>query len=228
MFKSVLLMTVLISSLVGAAHATSIDSSDTKALKIASVTVTEVAPVAPFLEQPQFTGELGDIIASIDGIIAIGTKIWKIVDAGRPVITTNVKNIVSVLPNIPGEVSPISLMSNWSAPKVSSFRVSFKNAYKQEVVGFTYSIYFQFNGNYKDHGKYLTNLKVQASQINTAWGFNFDAVSELIGIANVGTIADPVASATIQISYAVKGLINESRLAQSYYVDGTGHFQIIP
>ena len=227
MFKSILLATILTSAFLGTVHAETSDLTKTKSLKIDSVSISEVEAVAAFSEDIKPTGTLGDVITTIDGIIAIGQKIWKIVDAGRPVITTNVNTMVSVLPLIPGEAAPINQMANWSAPKLRSYRVSFKNAYKQEVVGFTYSIYYQFNGSFKDHGKYITNLKVQASQIHTAWGFNFDAVSELVGIANVGTMVEPVASATLQVSYAVKGLINESRIAQGFYVDGAGNFQLI-
>lgn len=228
MFKSILLATILLSSFVSNAGTESPDPKNDPALKITSVSVTELDTVAPMATLPKVQGPLGDIIASIDGIIAVGQKIWKIVDAGRPVITTKFAPMVSVLPEMLGPNPTLNQMANWSAPKFKSFRVSFKNAYNSEVVGFTYTIYFQYNGSYQGSGKYITNLRVQASEIYTSWGFNFDASSELVGIANVGSAADPVASATMQISYTVKGLINESRGAQGFYADGNGNIQVIP
>ena len=222
MFKSILLATILLSSFVSNAGTESADVQNDPALKITSVSVTELDAAIPMTNFPKVQGPLGDIITTIDGIIAVGQKIWKIVDAGRPVITTKFAPMVSVLPEMLGPNPTLNQMANWSAPKFKSFRISFKNAYNSEVVGFTYTIYFQYNGNFKGSGKYITNLRVQASEIYTSWGFNFDASSELVGIANVGTYEEPIASATMQISYTVKGLLNESRGAQSFYVDGAG------
>ena len=227
MFKSILLATILLSSFVSNAGTESADVQNDPALKITSVSVTELDAAIPMTNFPKVQGPLGDIITTIDGIIAVGQKIWKIVDAGRPVITTKFAPMVSVLPEMLGPNPTLNQMANWSAPKFKSFRISFKNAYNSEVVGFTYTIYFQYNGNFKGSGKYITNLRVQASEIYTSWGFNFDASSELVGIANVGTYEEPIASATMQISYTVKGLLNESRGAQSFYVDGAGTIQVI-
>jgi hypothetical protein len=232
MFKSILLATILLStgvfSGVSNAHAESPDLINNPALKITSVSVSEVETLTPMLELPTAGNPIGDIITTIDGIIAVGQRIWKIVDAGRPVITTKLAPMISVLPHLEGENPTLNQMASWSAPKVRSYRVSFKNGFGSEVVGFTYTIYFQFNGSLKGTGKYITNLKVQASEIYTSWGFNFDATSELVGIANVGSIDAPVASATMQISYTVKGLVNESRSSQGFYVDGVGNIQVIP
>lgn len=234
MFKSILLATILLSSGifsgVSNARAESRVLLNDPALRITSVSVTEVETVAPMAELPTLptTGNpIGDIITTIDGLIAVGQKIWKIVDAGRPVITTKLAPMVSVLPHLEGENPSLNQMANWSAPKVQSFRVSYKS-FNKVVVAFTYTIHFQFNGSLKGKGKYITNLKVQASEIYTAWGFNFDATSELVGIANVGSEEAPVASAIMQISYAVKGLVNGSQSAQGFYVDGAGNMQVIP
>ncbi|MBC7538617.1 MAG: hypothetical protein H7281_07340 [Bacteriovorax sp.] len=232
MFKSILLATILLStgvfSGVSNSHAESPDLHNNPALKITSVSVSEVETLSPMLELPTVGNPIGDIITTIDGIIAVGQRIWKIVDAGRPVITTKLAPMISVLPHLEGENPTLNQMASWSAPKVRSYRVSFKNGFGSEVVGFTYTIYFQFNGSLKGTGKYITNLKVQASEIYTSWGFNFDATSELVGIANVGSMDAPVASATMQISYTVKGLVNESRSSQGFYVDGAGNIQVIP
>jgi len=199
---------------------------------ISSVEVYEVA--TPDFDKGAVTlppvpkNPIDEIAAQIDGIIAIGKKIWTIIDAGRPVITTTgMIPSISVLPEIdaPSKVPALHQMANWSAPKTKSFRVAYKNNFGSEVVGFTYTVFFQHNGSYKGRGKYITSLKIQVSEITSSWGFNFDAASELISVANVGSDAEPVASAILQISYKVRGLLNESRSAQSFYVDGNGTIQ---
>jgi hypothetical protein len=227
MLKSLLIATLLLTATLGNfAHAeTKIDPS----LFIDSVSVSEVEPLTqtlnPTAELP--TNPIGEVIAVIDSMIAIGKKIWPIIDAGRPVINNKLIPAISILPHLEGENPTLNQMSNWSIPKVRSYRVSFKNGWGSEVVGFTYTLYWQHSGDYKGVGKYVTNLKVQASEIYTSWGFNFDATSELAGISNVGSTEAPVASGIIQVAYIVKGLVNEVRAAQSFYVDGNGNFQVL-
>ena len=230
MFKSILLGTILLSSVV--CNAQSQENSykefnDNPALKITSISISELEKPAAFVDVPAAGGQVGEVIAIIDGIMAIGEKVWKIVDAGRPVIRTQFAPSISALPELAGESGALRKMANWSVPKIRSYRISYLNGFNQEVVAFTYTVYFQFNGSYQGRGKYITNLKVQASNIYSAWGFSLDAASELVGIANVGSEAAPVASAIIQIAYGVKGLLNEVRSTQSFYVDGVGNVKIM-
>ncbi|MBC7427825.1 MAG: hypothetical protein H7336_04375 [Bacteriovorax sp.] len=230
MFKSLFIVMLLVSSVPGFSQEV-VD----QALVITSVEVHQVENPVSVLNQ-KVTVELPSLPANpvdeiamyLDGLIAIGKKIWPIIDAGRPVITTTgLIPALSVLPHIEGDQTKAELhqMANWSAPKAISYRISYKNYFESEVIGFTYTVFFQHSGSYKGVGKYITSLKVQASQIYASWGFNFDATSELINIANVGSTEEPVASAILQISYKARGLVNEVRNAQSFYVDGNGNMK---
>lgn len=196
---------------------------------ISSVEVTEVE-AQPRMFELTPGNPIDEVAMYIDSIIAIGKKIWPIIEAGRPVITTTgIMPSISVLPRLEGAAdpkAPLYEMANWSLPKSKSYRVSYKNKFGSEVIGFTYTVYFQFNGSYKGVGKYVTNLAVQASEVYTSWGFNFDASSELVGISNVGTDESPVSAAIIRISYKGKGFLNEVRNSQSFYVDGNGEMQV--
>lgn len=227
MFKSFFIASFLLLSTVSFAQ--EVDP----ALVISSVEVHEVETPddKATVELPKVpTNPIDEVAMYLDGLIAIGKKIWPIIEAGRPVITTNgLIPSLSVLPHIEGSAAKTELyqMANWSAPKAVSYRVSYKNLYGSEVIGFTYTVFFQYNGSYKGNGKYITSLKVQASQVYAAWGFNFDATSELINVANVGSEENPVASAIIQISYKAKGLLNEMRNSESFYVDGAGTMQLL-
>ncbi|AUN99220.1 hypothetical protein DOM21_04870 [Bacteriovorax stolpii] len=227
MFKSFFIASFLLLSTVSFAQ--EVDP----ALVISSVEVHQVETPddKATVELPKVpTNPIDEVAMYLDGLIAIGKKIWPIIEAGRPVITTNgLIPSLSVLPHIEGSAAKTELyqMANWSAPKAVSYRVSYKNLYGSEVIGFTYTVFFQYNGSYKGNGKYITSLKVQASQVYAAWGFNFDANSELVNVANVGSEENPVASAIIQISYKAKGLLNEMRNSESFYVDGAGTMQLL-
>ena len=224
MLKVLFIATAILSTV--ASYAQEMDESQF----IASVEVSRVE-TQPLIELPAIPGNpLDEIAMYLDGLLAIGKKIWPIIDAGRPVInTTGIIPSLSILPKIEGTDPKTAFyeMANWSPPAAASYRVSYKNKFGSEVIAFTYTVYFQFNGDYNGKGKYITNLKVQASGVYAAWGFNFNAVSELTGIANVGSLENPVASAIIEISYTAKGLINEMRNAQSFYVDGKGEMRIL-
>ncbi|MGZ3789398.1 MAG: hypothetical protein ACXVLQ_12795 [Bacteriovorax sp.] len=198
-----------------------------EALTITGVKVREIETAEKFAPTAPFLNPIGDVIMVIDNLLALGQKIWPIIEQGRPVVTTKMAPAVSIIPNIDGTNVVLNQMANWSLPRYVSYRMSFTNAFGGEVVGFTYTIFFQYNGNYNNKGRYVTNLKVQASDINASWGSDFDASSELIGISNVGTMENPLASGIIQVSYVAKGVFNQHAGATSFYVDGAGNISPI-
>ncbi len=232
MLKSFIIASFLSLSTISYAQESAYEEVD-PALLISSVEVHQVANPDDkvVVELPKIpTNPLDEVAMYLDGLIAIGKKIWPIIEAGKPVINvTGLVPALSVLPHMEGNAAKGELyqMANWSAPKAVSYRVSYKNFVGSEVIGFTYTVYFQYNGSHKGNGKYITSLKVQASQVYAAWGFNFDATSELINVANVGSEENPVASAIIQVSYKAKGLLNEARNSQSFYVDGAGQMRLL-
>lgn len=222
MFKALFIATLLLSNV--SVYSQEIDGAEI----IAGVEITRIAN-QPLVELPAIPANPVDEVAMyVDGLIAIGKKIWTIIDAGRPVINTaGIVPSLSVLPRIEGAEPQAAFyeMANWSAPKAASYRVSYKNYFGKEVVGFNFTVYFQYAGDYNGSGKYITNLKVQASDVYAAWGFDFTATSELTGVANVGSKENPIASAIIEISYKVRGKINGLENGLVLYVDGNGEMR---
>jgi hypothetical protein len=219
----------MLSLILASTNAFSIDSDPNQ--RIATVEVFRVGTSEKaVVEMPALPiNPINEVAMYVDGIIAIGKKIWPIIEAGKPVINTDgMKPSLSVLPRFNETATHAELydMANWSAPKAVSYRVSFKNFYRMEVIGFTYTVYFQYNGSYQGKGKYITSLVVQPSEVYAQWGFNFDASSELMSVANVGSQENPVASAIIKISYKGRS-INEQRNSVSFYVDGSGNMKSI-
>jgi hypothetical protein len=231
MIKSCLISLFLFSSVAGFATTTpnlqATALKNREALTITDVQVREIEMTDLAAPKSLTLNPIGDIIMILDNILAIGQKIWPIIEAGRPVVNTKMAAAVSVIPNIDGTNVVLNNMENWSLPRMVSYRISFNNALGMEVVGFTYTVYFQHSGSYQGKGKYITNLKIQASNVAASWGSNFEASSELIGISNVGTLENPLASAIIQVSYVAKGVFNQYAGARSFYLDGAGHMSPI-
>jgi hypothetical protein len=71
----------------------------------------------------------------------------------------------------------------------------------------------------------LTGVDVSASNISVSWGFNFNATSNLVSIANRGTEDDPIASATVKIQYEASSVLRNIQSAQSFHVTGAGDIE---
>ncbi len=228
MLKTLFIAALLMSSSLTIAQ--DMNENFDQSLVISHVEVTEVETTDKTAVTLPVVGGISEVAMIIDGLLAIGKKIWPIIDANRPVINTSgLVPAISVIPQFDANARNVELnqMANWSIPKVATYRISYKNIYGMELLGFSYTILFQYNGTHKENGKYITGLTVSASEVSAAWSMNFDASSELVNVANVGTSIDPVASAVIKVSYKVRGLLNEMRNSQLFYVDGRGQMKLL-
>ncbi len=199
--------------------------------KIASVQVErEVAPyeVADQYFAPESSNNknLGEVIMAVDQLIALGKKIWPIIEAGRPVVNTELP-VVHVLPREAGQNGSLYDLSGWQAPKTIGYRVTYKNLYGMEVIAFTYSISFQPGGQFNDTGAYIAGASVTANNVSVSWGFDFSAKSEVVAITNRGTRQNPVAGLTLKISYIAKTVFSDIRNSYNYHLTGRGElFQV--
>ncbi len=196
-----------------------------KYFSISSVSVTPITSEYVF---DNFANKqdkaLGEIIMVVDQLIALGKKIWPIVQAGRPVINTQFSPALSVLPRTNDAPDMVAMyqMSNWQSPTQKSYLIEYKNGFGSTVISFTYSVSFQYGGKYEGKGLYLTGLDVSASNIRVSWGFEFDATSALINISNSGTMEDPIATATVRIDYKSKSFFNAIHASEAFHVRGDG------
>lgn len=201
--------------------------------KIDSIKVTEIPVTASELynlqdqaqgsDKEEFSNKnLGQIIMSIDKLIALGTKIWEIVKKGKPVTNLSFAKPVSVLPNGETPQTAFNQMTGWSAPTARKYKVEYTNLLGMNVISFDYTVYFQHSGQYQDKGDYITGLTVRASNIAVSWGFEFNASSELETISNRGSRDNPMAAATIRINYQASSVLRDIQSSQSFHVSGNG------
>ena len=170
--------------------------------------------------------EIGDVIAIAREIIAFGKEIYKIVEAGKPVINTTYAPI-SVLPletKFGREITPMNL-GHWKTPKFVKFKVTYKNGYGAEVVSFTYNVNMSYGGKFENKGAYITNAQIVPENINVVWGYTFNAKMSLIGLTNTGSDEDPIAGATLVLSYSVSTVLREDKNNMTIFIGGDGTIQ---
>lgn len=191
-------------------------------------TKLEVEPFTNFESFPYYDSNrnLGEIVATIDKLVAIGTKIWKIVEKGKPTYTTQLQPPLHVIPKITDQNGIVAdstfySMYGWSAPSIATHRVEYKNGWGQTVVSFDYQVHFQHGGKYDGSGNYIAGLTVAAKNINANFGFNLDVSARLISITNRGTMDEPIAGATIEVNHNVDTFMSASKSAESFHVTGT-------
>ena len=211
---------------------TSFAAVDEKQFTISSVEVTEIGPIeSGFISDhsnKNVIAGIGEVIGVVDALIALGKKVYPIVEAGKPVLSTDLP-VTHVLPKLTNEMSDydltLGLMENWKLPKSRSYKVVYKNLYGFEVISFTYTIYFQYGGSYEGAGKYLTGVHVSATDLYVSWGFDFSANTEVLSIANLGTLSNPVASLSLRLNWVVKTVLVENRSSRIYHLTGDGQLK---
>ncbi len=190
---------------------------------IASVTATEVGEMNmdQKFDLPS-AKDLGSIIASLDKLIALGTKVWEIIKKGKPVVNVDMGTPISILPQSDDPNMAFYQMENWSAPRAKRYRIEYKNLLGMSVIAFDYTVQFQYNGEFEGTGKYVTGLQVTASNVAVSWGFQFDASTELMSISNRGRLDNPIAAGTLQINYHASSALRDISSAETFHVTGAG------
>ena len=166
---------------------------------------------------------LQEVVYVVDTLIAVGKKIYQVVDAGRPVVNAKFNN-VSVLPKTDegNLVSPFYDMNGWSAPIHKKYKIVFKNLYGVEVISFVYGVSMQYGGKFNDSGAYILGANIYPENLNVLWGWNLDANVETVSIANTSSLSDPVASLQLKLTGKVTTPLVENRFTHVFYMTGKG------
>jgi hypothetical protein len=171
-------------------------------------------------------GSIGEVIKIADDLIALGEKIYKLIEKGKPVMQTSFAPI-SVLPKMEsGQVADIMTTTNWSLPEMRKFSVSYKNGFGMKVVTFKFTLIFVHSGKYNGKGKYITAAQIIPSTVTASWGFNVSATMKLDAIMNHGSVADPVAGAMLLLTYKVSTLVKAEENNVSFYIGGDGRVKM--
>lgn len=174
----------------------------------------------------QKSGNIGQVIAVANQIIALGEKIYKIIEEGRPVLQTSYAPI-SVFPK-DTEGNPVDMFAttNWSRPSTRTYSVAYKNGFNMSVVSFKFTLIFSYGGQYQGAGKYITAAQIIPSDVQVAWGYNVSANMTLDGIFNHGSIENPVAGANLRLNYKINTVVKAEERNIVFYIGGDGQVRI--
>lgn len=181
-----------------------------------------------FLSREFAGADTGDILGDLnqgglilDQIVNLGRKIWTLVEAGKPVVNLKT-DVATALPY--GAKCWLDLQT-WSAPKATTYTVTYKNLYGMEVVKFSYRVIFVSGGSVNGKGAYIGYAAMEPAEVSVAWGFTFNASSAAPTIYNMGTKEAPVAGMNLQMKYSVDTLLKHMEASQSYFISGKGNLQ---
>ena len=164
----------------------------------------------------------GGIIGVVDQLIAIGQKIIPTIKEGKPVVTQANMTAIAVLPKIDGNDPQNFEMANWSIPSSKYFKITMQNKLGVEVVNFIFGVMYQYGGNVNEKGKYLAGVRAFAKNINVKWGYDLSASSQLVNISNVGTVANPIAGASIDMNVVISNVFFHNSQTYSFFIKGDG------
>ena len=190
---------------------------------ITDISITEVqAAHAPELLIANDCSKMGNTGPMVDigwdEIINMGEKVWKIIEAGKPVVhlETPVANA------LPRGLKCWSDLDGWQAPQTRSLEVVYTNGFGIEVVKFRFRLHYTYGGGKNQRGRYLTNVTVLPSELNVMWGYTFDAHVEVGQAINLGSANDPLAGLEMNVRWNLKTVIKESQNSFHFFVQGDG------
>lgn len=216
---------------------TSGPASDYEIGSIVTIETTGLKSMAFEGEDPQPTPEapkkpitfnegaerVGKVIQFSKDLAALGEQVYELVKKGRPVNQTNYAAI-SVVPKDPTTkefVSPFDL-EGFSMPVERSFTASVTNLSGKEVVRFDYQLVYAYGGSFDGKGKYLTSVMIVPKQIQTSWGWEFNATMKLDAIMNHGSKENPIAGAMVTMKYQMNGWSKSVERNDTIHLTGVG------
>jgi hypothetical protein len=182
----------------------------------------EAAPAANGSSVQAFDApDLTETAVILDQVINLGQKVWKIVEANKPVVSVTEVPRANALPK---GAESWQQLAGWQNPRARVFRVSYKNTYGFTVVDFSFRVTYTSGGNVGGKGAYLANVSVIPANLQVAWGFTFNAGVEVANVLNAGTAQSPIAGMELLMRWQIDTVVKHERSTASYFVRGDGGF----
>lgn len=165
--------------------------------------------------------DVSELDAVLSAIEKVGTRVWKIIEANRPVV-----NVESKVANaLPRDVDCWMDLENWQMPKSYKYNVTYKNLFGVEVVNFTFRVVYTYGASYNGHGKFLSNVSVHPANLDVVWGYTFNSKVEVQRLINLGTKEDPVAGMEMKLSWQISTPMKDTQESQNFFVTGNGEIK---
>lgn len=164
---------------------------------------------------------LDEFDVKLDKVIAIGKKVWKIIEANKPVVNLST-NRISVVPE---GIIKWNQLEGWQAPTYTKYRVTYKNLWGMKVIRIEYVLSYSYGGSFDGKGNYLSQVGYTITDLHVGWGFTVNAYSEVIRVENMGTTANPLASLEMALHWDIDTVFQSIKRANGYMLMGTGEME---
>jgi hypothetical protein len=141
----------------------------------------------------------------LDQIVNIGTKIWNLVEKGKP----KVEIAFDYAHALPAGVANSAQLEGFSDMTFRSYRVYGKNLYGINVYDITYTTVHQYGGNLIGKGNYLTNVTVLPSKVSVSWGYDVSVTMREVGTSNMGSMENPKAGLLLELQTHVRTVMKD-------------------
>lgn len=158
---------------------------------------------------------------NLDKVINIGTKVWNVVEKGKPI--QNYSSTVATA--LPEGTRSWTDLENWKDPETKVYGVSYKNIYGMEVVRFVYRVILVAGGDVRGIGKYIGYAAIEPVKMETAYLYKFDAVAEVMNVSNKGSHENPLAGMVITLRWDISTILKVSHDSHTFFLDGNGKIQ---
>lgn len=159
-----------------------------------------------------------EVDATLDVIINMGAKIWKIFEASTPVVNLSAKRANA----LPKAVTDWRDMSNWSDVQAKQYTIEYKNGFNATVVRFSVLMTYTYDGQFQGRGKYLSDVGFLVNEYWVAPLYKLEGESEVVRVQNVGKADEAIAAMELNMVWRVSNVLVKSQNAVNYYVRGDG------
>ena len=174
---------------------------------------------APLYESAAGAGAaLGTAEVVVDKIINIGTKIWNVIERGRPV-----SNYTSTRANaLPEGATRWDQLDGWQEPTSKVYGVIYKNMLGMEVVRMVYRVTVLYGGSANGVGRYIGYTSVDPVSITVAPLYQLDATAAVDSVYNTGSRTNPVAGMILNVGWRVRNVLTDNRQSHTLTIDARG------
>lgn len=171
----------------------------------------------------QWIGNLNQAEVIVDKIINIGTKIWNVVEKGRPSMSYRQSKATA----LPQNITAWQQLEAWQNPKAKYYQITYKNLYGIEVAKLVYKIIYLYGGSFKGQGRYLGYVSVEPKELKTAYGYTFNVQAKVDSVYNKGTKENPIAGMILNVNWTIETVLKKETQSHSYHIDGLGGFSTL-
>lgn len=171
---------------------------------------------------PNMVGDIKDILMITKDLIALGKEIYKIIDAGKPVVTVD-SQPVEILPrDEDGALIDAFQLENWQSPVSVKYRVRAKNYLGMSPLVFEFMLIFTYGGSHNGRGAYITGAQIKPTNLDVLWGYDFNAAFKVQTIMNQGSSESPIAAAVLALDYRVNTVFQDRQQSKMFFINGLG------